>query len=73
MLMYPGCKYAVEGPIVSMRLKALRRGLQEYELLEMASELRGRERTETLVNATFPCQPQDWTIQRDRLLALLVG
>lgn len=73
MLLYPGSKYGLDGPIVSMRLKALRRGLQEYELLRMAAERRGRQPVEDLVATTFPCRPEDWHIQRNRLVSLLAG
>lgn len=73
MLLYPGSKYGLDGPIVSMRLKALRRGLQEYELLRTAVEQRGPDLTDNLVNVTFPCRPQNWGAQRNRLLALFLS
>ena len=32
-LFYPGAQYGVDGPVASMRLEAIRDGLEEYELL----------------------------------------
>lgn len=32
-LFYPGAQYGIEGPVASMRLEAIRDGLEEYELL----------------------------------------
>ncbi|MFH1743508.1 MAG: hypothetical protein ABIH23_31270 [bacterium] len=71
-LMYPGAKYGLDGPIGSMRLKVLRRGLQEFELLQIAVERKGQKAVQDLVSATFPCRPQDWHSQRKRLMALLI-
>ena len=71
ILMYPGSKFGLDGPIGSMRLKVLRRGLQEYELLQLLAKRKGRQAAQNLVAATFPCPPQNWHTQRNRLLALL--
>jgi hypothetical protein len=35
MIFYPGAKFGYDGPIPSIRLKAMRRGLQDYEYLRM--------------------------------------
>lgn len=37
-LVYPGSKYGIEGPIGSLRLEAIRDGLEEYEYLRSLSE-----------------------------------
>jgi hypothetical protein len=35
MLLYPGSKFGYDGPIASIRLKAIRRGLQDFEYLQI--------------------------------------
>lgn len=35
MIFYPGSKFGYDGPIPSLRLKAMRRGLQDYEYLRL--------------------------------------
>ena len=42
VLIYPGAS----GPIPSMRLRAIRDGLEDYDLLAMLAEKRGREAAE---------------------------
>jgi hypothetical protein len=37
-LFYPGADASIEGPVASMRLKALRDGLEDYEYLVLAGE-----------------------------------
>ena len=37
-LFYPGAQYGVDGPVASMRLEAIRDGLEEYELLYALQE-----------------------------------
>lgn len=34
-LMYPGARYGVDGPVASLRLEAIRDGLEDYELLNV--------------------------------------
>lgn len=38
LLFYPGGEAGIDGPVASMRLKALRDGLEDYEYLRMAGE-----------------------------------
>jgi hypothetical protein len=42
MIFYPGAKFGYDGPIPSIRLKALRRGLQDFEYLRLI-ETKGRK------------------------------
>jgi len=39
ILIYPGYRYGVHGPISSMRLESLRDGIEDYMYLDMAKEL----------------------------------
>jgi hypothetical protein len=48
MIFYPGSKFGYDGPIASMRLKAMRRGLQDFEYLRLV-EAAGRRKHEELV------------------------
>jgi len=70
-LFYPGAEFGSGEPMVSMRLKALRRGLQEYELLELASQRKGAQAVQDFVRTAVPCPPSRWHEQRSNLLALL--
>ncbi len=36
-LIYTGEKYGIKGPVASIRLKAIRRGIQDYEYIKLAS------------------------------------
>lgn len=55
VLFYPGAKLTVEGrfykpgPIPSIRLKALYRGLQDYKYLELLTQLGGKDDAERIV------------------------
>jgi hypothetical protein len=48
MIFYPGSKFGYDGPIPSVRLKAVRRGLQDFEYLRLA-EQRGRKTRHDLI------------------------
>ncbi len=72
-LLYSGAKYGLHGPLPSIRLKTLRRGLQEYELLKMAEEQKGREAASAVAEkAGGSMQPDDWDRQRAGLIELLL-
>ena len=43
-LFYPGLDAGIEGPVASMRLKALRDGMEDYEYLKLLAEREGTER-----------------------------
>ncbi len=36
-LVYPGKEFGIDGPIASIRLKVIRRGIQDYEYIKLAS------------------------------------
>ncbi len=49
VLLYPGKPYGIDGPIASLRLEAIRDGLEEYELLrEMDLEYQAADATYTI-------------------------
>lgn len=48
MIFYPGSKFGHDGPIPSMRLKALRRGLQDFEYLRLI-EKSGKKTRQQLI------------------------
>jgi hypothetical protein len=48
MIFYPGSKFGYDGPIPSMRLKTMRRGLQDFEYLRLI-EKSGKKSREELV------------------------
>jgi hypothetical protein len=44
IVLYPGAKFGHDGPLASIRLKAMRRGLQDYEYLRLAEQVKGQSR-----------------------------
>jgi hypothetical protein len=46
MLFYPGSKFGYDGPIPSIRLKAMRRGLQDFEYLRLIEKSGKKSRPE---------------------------
>ena len=50
MLFYPGADAGIDGPVPSMRLKALRDGLEDYEYLALAGD-DGKELASTLAKS----------------------
>jgi|GEM_PF-2010490 len=51
MIVYPGARFGYDGPIPSIRLKAMRRGLQDFEYLRLI-EGRGNKSREDLTRLT---------------------
>jgi len=49
LLLYPGIRYGVHGPIGSIRIEYIRDGIEDYEYLMMATELCGAEAVETVL------------------------
>lgn len=43
-ILYPGRRFGIDGPVVSLRLKAMLRGAQDVELLRLLAERTGAER-----------------------------
>jgi len=46
MVFYPGAKFGYDGPIPSIRLKAMRRGLQDFEYLRLVEKSGAKARAE---------------------------
>ncbi len=53
LLLYPGKQYKIKGPIASVRLKQLRRGLQDLEYLAMLVRHNQGELADTLAKVMF--------------------
>ncbi len=51
MIFYPGAKFGYDGPIPSLRLKAMRRGLQDFEYLRLAEKMGLKTRQELIALA----------------------
>jgi len=45
-ILYPGRRFGIEGPVASLRLKAMRRGAQDCEYLNMLAAARGLDRAD---------------------------
>jgi hypothetical protein len=43
ILFYPGEKAGIHGPVVSLRMKILRSGIEDFDLLTLAGQIVGRE------------------------------
>ncbi len=68
MLLYPGIDVGMKSPAQSLRLKAIRDGTQDYDLLAMAERRLGKQRARSL------CAPVattwfDWSRKPEALLA----
>jgi hypothetical protein len=63
-ILYPGRRFGIEGPVASLRLKAMRRGAQDCEYLNMLATARGLDRADlrTLVGPKLGLEAQ--TVQR---------
>lgn len=44
MLFYPGCDAGFDGPVVSMRLKQIREGMEDYEYLHLLAAKQGKDK-----------------------------
>jgi hypothetical protein len=67
MLLYPGRDAGFDGPVVSMRLKQIREGMDDYEYLHLLAQKAGREKADAFarqVGRTWT----DWETNPDRLL-----
>ena len=49
MLLYPGNRLGVTDPVLSLRLKSVRDGMEDYDLLTLAKEKLGEKETERLI------------------------
>lgn len=68
--LYPGYKKGMDGPISSFRMKAFRRGMQDYEYLYLLKELGGKKTADKIANSlNFKTNkdPQKWYEARMKL------
>lgn len=54
LLLYPGNKIDTTDPVVSLRLKDVRDGMEDYDLLTLAKEKLGDAETELLIRSVTP-------------------
>lgn len=73
-LFYPGTDAGLEGPVASMRLKALRDGLEDYEYLQLAGDA-GTEKAASLAKSwtQWETDPAKLAAAREDLAALIVA
>jgi hypothetical protein len=58
-LIYPGVQAGIDGPVVSMRLKQIREGFEDYEYLQLLADRGDRKFAEEIVN-TIARSWTDW-------------
>ena len=72
-LVYPGGAAGIDGPVASMRLKAYRDGVQDYDYLYLLSQLIGKDETKKISSAvakdfkTYSKNPNDYLNARKQL------
>ena len=71
-LIYSGHGLDYEGPLPSMRLKAIRRGLFDYEYAAKASRFVGEERVDEILRNYMTNNPEDWYMARKALGAIIL-
>lgn len=73
MIFYPGAKFGYDGPIGSIRLKTLRRGLQDFEYLRLIEQSGRRNRQElaALCDRALAGSGSDYATLRKTTYALL--
>lgn len=50
ILLYPGTKYGLDGPVGSLRMEAMRDGIEDYQMLTMMREVSGTAGTDPLID-----------------------
>lgn len=68
MLLYPGTHAGLAGPVTSMRLKAIREGIEDYEYLAILAARVGRDAADREAAEIFRSW-QDWERDPEKLLA----
>jgi hypothetical protein len=61
-LFYPGVPCGIDGPIVSMRMKNLRDGMEDYEYLAILEKLAGKKAVKKIVDTIAP---NWWNFSKD--------
>jgi len=59
VLVYPGAKVGLKRVLPTMRLKQMRRGMQDYEYMRLSAAAAGRAQTDAVVNRIIPAALQD--------------
>jgi hypothetical protein len=74
MLYYPGGEVGIDGPVASMRLKALRDGLEDYEYLVLAGEA-GAEKAAGIAKSwtQWETDPAKLAAAREDLARIILG
>jgi hypothetical protein len=74
MIFYPGSKFGYDGPVGTVRLKTLRRGMQDFEYLRLAerSGKKSREELAAMADALMRT-PASYAKVRGELYGLLAG
>ncbi|HZE95691.1 MAG TPA: glycoside hydrolase domain-containing protein [Planctomycetota bacterium] len=74
VLFYPGTPAGVDGPVESLRLKALRDGLEDYEYLVLAGDAGAVKATELAKSWTsWETDPAKLAAAREELAAIIVA
>jgi hypothetical protein len=73
IVFYPGARFGHDGPLASIRLKAMRRGLQDYEYLRLAEQVKGRSHRDLvgLMDSMFASRGAGYADLRRTLFDLL--
>jgi len=74
LLFYPGAPAGIDGPVPTLRLKALRDGLEDYEYLALAGEA-GKAKAAELVKSwtSWETNPAKLAAAREELAKIIVG
>jgi len=73
VLFYPGYDVGLDGPVAGFRMKAFRRGAQDYEYFYLLTQAGQRELVDRVVRALMPAlrqwsaNPEDWYQARVKL------
>ena len=69
ILVYPGEKVGIDGPVASLRLKCIRDGMEDYGLLSLAEQTLGREYVLKKLYSVSP-KPSEVLVDSDSFLKL---
>ncbi|MCJ7652259.1 MAG: DUF4091 domain-containing protein, partial [Actinobacteria bacterium] len=86
-LFYPGVPCGIDGPVSSQRMKALRRGLQDYEYMWLLGEQGKADAADAAVRSVvryglgdaegkkvgWSADPDDWDAAREAMAAQIAG
>jgi hypothetical protein len=79
MLFYPGKDAGINGPVASLRLKAIRDGMQDYDYCALLAAKRGREQADAIVRQVarswtdWQKDPQAIIAAREKLARAIMG